>query len=409
MSANQPATPQYEAFYSLPAQKRAGRQPAARGAGTVKPRPDNVQLAFGYPFPGSFPIDDLTKATGEMLKAEGTSALQYGGGPGVTGLRDFLLERMAKRGMPAGPDNYLLTYGSAQGLELLARVLVDPGDLVITEAPTFFGGLRTFQMQLADVKGATVDKDGMNMDELEIILASAEAAGKKAKFVYVIPNFQNPTGTTMSLERRKRLLELADKYDFLIAEDDAYGELRFEGEDLPTLKSMDKSGRVVHFGTFSKIIAPGVRLGWVIGPAPLIATMTATRIDGGTAPFAASVVNQYCRSGDLDKRIAWLRKEYKQRRDAMLGALEENLPAGKGVSWSMPEGGFFVWLQLPTHVDSREIYAGAVANGVSFVDGPVCFPDGGGKNFVRLCFSFNDSEKLRQGIKRLAEVVAPKL
>lgn len=400
--------PQYDSFYSAPARQRAGRQPAARST-PVKPRPDNIPLAFGYPFAASFATAELAKATAEMLAAEGTMALQYGGGAGVSALRDFLLERLKKRGMPAEPENFLLTYGSSQGLELLARCFIDPGDLVITEAPTFFGGLRTIQSHLAEVKGATVDRDGMNTDELEMILVGGRAAGKKAKYVYVIPNFQNPTGTTMSLARRQRLLELADAYDFLIVEDDAYGELRFEGEPLPTLKSLDTSGRVIHLGTFSKIIAPGVRLGWVVGPTPIVGALAQTRTDGGTAPFAASAVNQYCRNGDLDQRISWLRQEYKHRRDAMLGALEEGFPAGTGVRWSWPEGGFFVWLELPPHVDSRDIYPDAVANGVTYVDGPVCFPDGGGKNYVRLCFSYCDDAQLREGIRRLAEVVKPKL
>ena len=408
MSANQPNQPQYETFFSAPIRKRAGRQPAARST-PVKPRPDNIPLAFGYPFDASFATAELAKATEEMLAAEGTKALQYGGGAGVAALRDYLLERARARGVEAGPENFLMTYGSSQGLDLMARCLADPGDLIITEAPTFFGGLRTFQMQQVEVKGAAVDRDGMNMDELEMLLVSSKAAGRKPKFVYVIPNFQNPTGTTMSLERRQRLLELADAYDFLILEDDAYVELRYEGESLPSIKSLDRSGRVVYAGTFSKIVAPGVRLGWLIGPAPIIAALSSTKTDGATGPFAASVVNQYCRDGDLDARIAWLRQEYKHRRDAMLGALEGNFPAGTGVRWSWPQGGFFVWLELPPHVDSREIYPAALANGVTYVDGPVCFPDGSGKNYMRLCFSYCSDDELREGIRRLADVIKEKL
>jgi 2-aminoadipate transaminase len=295
-----------------------------------------------------------------------------------------------------------------QGLDLAGRVTLDPGDLVMVEAPTYFGALRVFQTWRAQIVGFPLDGEGLLTDVVEAQLARWRQDGRPIpKLFYVISDFHNPGGVTMSLQRRLALLDLAERYDFLILDDNAYGELRFEGQGLPLLKAMDDNMRVIHTGTFSKVIAPGVRLGWVIGPQALVEEMNRVNVGGGLSTFVTGALNAFVRDGDLDRRIDGLRMEYRRRKDAMVSSLETHMP--QGVSWNNPEGGFFLWLEVPAEVDMEATAAKARDMGVTYVGGTAFFTDGRGKNYARLCFSFCDNEQLQRGVSIIAGLIKEQL
>jgi 2-aminoadipate transaminase len=367
-------------------------------------RPDNIPLAYGYPFPGSFPIDQLVASASEALKTEGTGALQYGGGPSVRGLRSLLAKRFLARGLTVPDDEVMVTTGSNQAIDLTARLFLSHGDRAMCEAPTFFAAMRIMQLTEAEVIGMPVDEHGLDVDYLERWLKGERAAGRSIpKLFYCIANFQNPTGTTLTMQRREKFLALAREYDFVILEDDAYGELWFNNPPPTAMRAMDKEGRVIYTSTFSKIVAPGVRLGWAVATPEIIGAFNSLKSDGGTGPLAQAIVYHYCEGNSLDARISWLRSEYMRRYKAMEAALKKYMPADS--TFAVPKGGFFVWLTIPG-VDTKAMYPDAVANGVTYVDGPQFFPDGSGAASMRLCFSFCDEATITEGIKRLAEVTA---
>jgi 2-aminoadipate transaminase len=400
-NAETTALSDYKRFLSRVAVERKDPSSQFRGG---KLRPDNVPLSFGYPYAESLPVADLTRATAASLAEEGQLTLQYGGGPSSEQLRKLLFERVIRRGVKAQGNDVLLTAGSMQGLDLVGRVLLDPGDLVMVEAPTYFGALRVFQTWRAQIVGFPLDGEGLVTDAVEAQLARWRQDGRPIpKLFYVIADFHNPGGVTMSLRRRRALLDLAEKYDFLILDDNAYGELRFEGQGAPLLKAMDDNLRVIHTGTFSKTIAPGVRLGWVVGPQPLIEEMTRVNVGGGLSTFVTGALYAFVRDGDLDRRIDGLRTEYRRRKDAMVSSLETHMP--EGVTWNNPEGGFFLWLEVPAEVDMEATAAKARDLGVTFVGGTAFFTDGRGRNYARLCFSFCDNEQLERGVGILAGLV----
>jgi len=374
-----------------------------RGVPRVTPRPDNINLAYGYPFPGSFPVDQLVESSKKALVEEGTKALQYGGGPSVANLRQMLATRLKRRGLQVPDEQVLVTTGSNQAIDLVAQIFVNPGDRIMVEAPTFFGALRLLQATGAEIVGIPLDGEGLDVEYLANWLKSEREAGKPdPKMFYVIPNFQNPTGTTLPLTRRQKLMELAREYDFVVLEDDAYGELFFQNRPPATLKSLDTDGRVVYTSTFSKIVAPGVRLGWAVAAPEVVAAMQQLKPDGGTGPLAQAIVYHFCEDTSLDERIAWLRSQYYERWGAMEAAFKEFFPADS--TWTVPQGGFFTWLTVPG-VKFRDIYSEVVANGVTYVDGWSCFPTPGGINSARMCFSFVDGPTIREGVRRMAEVV----
>jgi len=377
---------------------RAGR-PEAR----ARLRSDNIQLAYGYPFPGSFPIDQLISSASRALEREGTRALQYGGGPSVRDLRALLTRRLKSRGMNIADHQVMVTTGSNQAIDLIAKLFLEKGDRVLVEGPTFFAALRIFESYETQISGMPLDDQGLDTDFLAAWLEKERALGKPSpKLFYVIPNYQNPTGTTLPLARREKLLALASEYDFIVLEDDAYGELYFDNPPPQTLRSMDTEGRVVYTATFSKIVAPGVRLGWAVGVPEVIAGMSALKTDGGTGPLAQAIVYHFCDSNSLDERIVWLRSQYRERWSAMREALLEHMP--HDATFTEPHGGFFTWLTVPG-VDTSAIYNEAVESGVTYVEGRSFFPDERGEESMRLCFSYCDGALIQEGIRRLSEVI----
>ncbi len=395
----------YRKFLS---QMALGRKDPSAGFRSAKPREDNIPLAFGYPYQASFALAELTKAAADSLREEGVLTLQYGGGPSAENLRQYLFDRAVARGVSREGNDIVLTAGSMQALDIAGRALVDRDDVVMVEAPTYFGALRVFQSWGAQVVGFPLDEQGLVTSVLAEQLAAWRKAGRKTpKLMYVISNFHNPGGVTMSLERRRELLRLADEYDFLIVEDDAYGELRFEGQAVPSLKALDESRRVIQTGTFSKVVAPGVRLGWAIGPKLIIDEMNRVNAGGGLSTFVEGILYAFCRDGDLDARIGELRRNYRLRKDAMVSSLETHMPAG--VTWNNPEGGFFLWLEVPAEVDMDALAPKAREAGVTYVGGTAFYTDGRGKNYARLCFSFCDPEQLDLGIRRLAGLIKEQL
>ncbi len=369
----------------------------------LKTRPDNIPLAFGLPFPESFPINSLVTAAQSALTQEGTQALQYFGGPSIPKLRDLIVDRLNSRGFGITKDEILVTTGSSQAIDLTNKLFLCAGDRMAVEAPTFFAALKDFQASGAEVKGIPVTDDGMDVQYLADWLKSERKAGRPGiKLLYVIANFQNPTGTTLSLESRHALLDLASTYDFIILEDDAYGELYFDEPAPPALKSLDKEGRVVYTGTFSKIVAPGVRLGWAVASPDIIAALSSLKTDGGTAQLSQAIVYHFCAANSLDDRVRWLRSEYKKRWEVMRSALIEYMP--KGSHFTDATGGFFTWLTVPG-INTSVMYPAAVENGVTYVEGSSFFADPRGHESMRLCFSFCDEQTLREGIRRLADTV----
>jgi 2-aminoadipate transaminase len=365
---------------------------------------DVIAFSGGYPDPSSLPIQDIIESTRIALERDGEWALQYAFGSGVPELVEQLLAKLKRdQGIEAGVENILITSGSSQALALIYELFVNPGDVVLAEAPWFMGSIWRARASGADIREIPLDDQGLDVVELERVLDELKAEGKRAKFLYLVPTFQNPTGITYSLERRKRIVELAQEHGLPILEDDAYFDLRFEGETLPPLYTLDDQGLVMYCGTFSKIMAAGMRLGWCVASAPLIARLAGLKTDSGTNPFASHIAAQFAASGTLTEHIAHLRPLYKHRRDVMLAALEAEMP--EGTTWTVPEGGFFIWMTMPENIICTEIAPVAQQRGVGIGMGTMFYANGGGENQVRLSYSFNDDEQIREGIKILADVM----
>jgi 2-aminoadipate transaminase len=379
----------------------------ARNANEARPRPATsgvISFAAGFPDPKELPLDGIAEATGRTMATHGQWPLQYGPTMGYAGLIDLLVEKLGRdQGIMCGRENMILTAGGSQALGLLLDLFVDPGDTVLSEVPTWSGAVRAFKNVGATVEGIPLDDDGTRVDVLEAKLRDLRERGIAPKVLYMIPNFQNPGGMTTTLERRRRIIELAREYNFVVLEDDAYFDLRFEGERLPTLYELAGGRNVLYFGTFSKILAAGMRLGWIVGAPELIARLGVLKVDGSTNPFAAHVAYEYCKDGVLEARIQDLIRLYRHRRDLMLGELNERMP--EGVTWRVPEGGFFFWLTLPEGVDATRALAKCRERGVEFLPGTACYFDGTGKNNIRLSFSYVSDEETVKGLQILSEVL----
>ncbi len=369
---------------------------------------DVISFRGGLPAPELFPLESMERAFARAIRHDGRAALQYGETEGVGELRALICERLARRAIRASPADLLVTSGSLQGLDVVGRVLLDPGDLVVTEGPTFMGALGSWASHSPRYRAVPVDADGMRLDALEAVI---QAEGRAPKFVYALPTFQNPTGATLSLERRRGLLELAWKHGFYILEDDPYGELWFDqgAPPLPPIRSLPGAeGRVVYLGSFSKILAPGIRLGFVAAAPEMMRRLVTAKkgVDLQTDGLAQYGVLHLVRGDDfdLDAHVAGLRRVYREDRDAMLDALETTFP--EGARWTRPAGGFFLWVELPAGRSALDLLPRAIAEGVSFLPGPAFFPGGGGESALRLSFSANPPERIRQGIQRLARAVA---
>jgi 2-aminoadipate transaminase len=377
----------------------------------VTAQPEVISLAGGLPAPELFPIDEFRRAFEWVLEADGAQALQYGPSEGYRPLRTLLSERLSAFGMQCHADDILVTNGSQQALDLVGKVFLNPGDIVLVEKPTYLGALQAFNQYQARYAVVSMDEDGMRVDEVEHILRRHQPGlgGQRIKLIYALPNFQNPTGRTMSLERRRRLVELSTEFGIPIVEDDPYGELRYEGEALPTLKALDTEGSVIYLGTFSKILAPGFRLGWVLATdeafEALLHGKQPSDLHTGMAQQMATY--QVAKDGFIDRHVEHIREFYRERRDVMLRAIEEHFPAA--VRYTRPKGGLFVWTELPPHFDTRELLLEAIQDKVAFVPGQGFHADHSGTNTMRLNFSNVPPEQLREGVRRLGQAIQRRL
>ncbi len=371
--------------------------------------PEVISFAGGMPAPDVFPVDEFKAACDTVLKDWSAEALQYGATEGYRPLREMIARHTERYGISVSAENILITSGSQQALDLIGKVFINRGDRILVEEPTYMGALQAWNAYGAEYVTVPMDENGMVTDALEGALRSG------VKFIYVLPNFQNPTGVTLSLERRKTLIEIADHYGVPIIEDDPYGQLRYEGENLPSIVNLDNefrqngtkeyAGNVIYLSTFSKTLAPGLRLAWVIAPTQVIRKLVLAKqgADLHTATFNQIVAYEVARGGFLDRHIWLIRRVYGERRNIMLDAMEELFPPG--VQWTKPKGGLFLWGMLPKGMDTAEIFKVAVQRNVAFVPGTSFFALGGGENTMRLNFSYANPEKIKIGIERLAEVL----
>ncbi|MDA3911555.1 MAG: PLP-dependent aminotransferase family protein [Bacteroidales bacterium] len=394
-------------IYSLTA--KGMQRSAIREILKLTQQPDIISFAGGLPAPESFPVKDINEISCEILEKNGTAALQYGTTEGFVPLREELLKRYRKEGLDVSLENLIITTSSQQGLDLLGKIFVDRGDKVICGLPSYLGGLSAFRTYGAEMIGIEFDEHGMRSDKLEKQLKSMKSNGEKPKFIYIIPDFQNPAGITMPEFRRREIIDLAHKYDVLIVEDSPYRELRFDGNAQPMMYQMDSTGHVITLGTFSKILAPGFRIGWVLA-APEIAdkfVVAKQATDLCTPPFLQMIAAKYMEKGLLEKNLKATIDSYRIKRDTMLEGFKKYMP--KGVTWTEPEGGLFLFLFLPEHMDSEKIFQQAIDQKVAYVIGSVFHCDGSGKNTMRLNFSFPSLEQNKEGVKRLAEVIKKNL
>jgi 2-aminoadipate transaminase len=334
--------------------------------------------------------------------------LQYGPTEGITPLREALMKRMEKtRKIKCNLEQIIITTGSQQVLDLVPKILINPGDYIIVENPTYVGALTAFNAYQPNYIPIQIDKDGMKTDELEEKIKANK--DKPIKFIYTIPEFQNPTGVSLSLERKKHLLEIAEKYDIPILEDEAYSELEYSRERLPPIKSMDTNDKVIYTHTLSKVLSPGFRLGWVVGGEEVIRKIAIAKqgADLCTNMFVQFIAKEYIESGLIDKQIPKIRRMYKRKRNIMLKALKENFPEGS--KWTKPHGGMFIWVTLPEKIDTKEMFLDALKAKVAYVHGAAFCTDGKGHNAMRLNFSNTDDDKIEEGIKRLAKIINERL
>lgn len=372
-------------------------------------QPDIISFAGGLPAPDVFPVEEFKQACIRVLDKQGAQALQYGTTEGYQPLREMIARHSERMGIKVTADNILITSGSQQALDLLGKIFINHGDRILVESPTYLGALQAWNAYGAEYVSVASDDYGMKTDALE------EALRTGPKFIYVLPNFQNPTGVTMSIERRRQLIELADRYGVPIVEDDPYGQLRFEGDHIPGVCVLDNeiraqngtySGNVIYLSTFSKILAPGARLAWVIAPQEVISKIVLAKqgADLHTATFNQYVAYEVGHGGFIDKHIQHICEVYHERRDAMLDSLAENMPAG--VKWTHPLGGLFLWLSLPEGMSTVDLFKVAVEKErVAFVPGFSFFPNGGGENTMRLNFSYCKPDMINEGIARLARTI----
>ena len=389
---------------------RVMRSSAMRDLMAVTVRPEVISLAGGLPDTSTFDPALFKELLGRMPSA---AALQYGPSEGLPGVRNAIVSVMAAEDMAVDPDEVIVTTGGQQAIDLVTKTLIDPGDVVIAEAPTYPGAVPTFCAYEAEVIQIDVDSDGMRIDALEQTLAQLDAAGRRPKFIYTIPNFQNPAGVTMSLERRRRLVEIARDRELIVLEDNPYGMLRYEGDPLPTLRSLEvpagsseDNDFVIYTGTMSKILSPGVRVGWLVAPRPLLAKLILGKqsADLCSSTLAQHFVAAYFASGDWRPYVASLREIYHRRRDVILDALAEHLPAA--ASWTHPQGGLFIWVTLPDYINTTDLLARALAENVAFVPGEAAFADGRGRASMRLNFSSSTEDEIREGVRRIGKIVA---
>lgn len=382
-------------------------------------KPEVISFAGGLPAPEVFPVEAFRAAADRVLREQGSQALQYGTTEGYGPLRQWIVDYMARYGIEASVENVLITSGSQQALDLIGKILINPGDLILTENPTYLGALQAWRAYQADFISVPIDDDGLQVDLLEQALCAGP------KFMYILPNFQNPGGVTLTRERRETLIAIADRYGVPIIEDDPYGELRYEGEHIPPLVVVDSQrlngrnhhteaggfmrGNVIYLSTFSKTLAPGLRLAWIVAPHDVVQRCVQAKqgVDLHTSTFVQMTAYEVLRDDFLKEHVHMIRRVYHERRDLMLAMLARYFPPG--ARWTRPHGGLFLWVTLPENIDTVALMPKAVANNVAYVPGTYFFPDGSGRNTFRLNFSNATPEQIEIGIRRLGEVLAAEL
>jgi 2-aminoadipate transaminase len=371
----------------------------------VSRRPDIISFAGGLPASETFPVKELEDISCQLLRERGATALQYGSTEGELGLREEVAKWLSREKTSVKPENILVTSGSQQGLDIVSKVFLDPYNIVIVELPSYIGGLQSFTAYRARMIGVPQDDHGMRMDLLEKTLAKLATKRKKPKFIYVVPDFQNPSGVTMSLERRERLLALAYEFEVPVVEDSPYRDLRFAGQAVPAVFSLDNDKQVIVLGTFSKLLCPGLRLAWIMAPAEWMDRMVVAKqsMDLCCPTYTQLIVAEFMKRGLLLKQVERIRKLYAQKRQVMLEALRKHMP--KGVEWTEPEGGLFLWVKLPKRMSANALFPKALENKVAYVIGSAFHCNGKGQNTMRLNFSYPTEEQINEGIERLAKMI----
>ena len=382
-------------------------QPSAiRDICALVAKPEVRSLAGGWPDPEKFPLKAIRRIFDRLISKHGDELLQYGSTEGLLELRQTLADRMTAEGMDGiGPDNLVITHGSAQGMHLAAQVFVDREDVVFVGLPTYFGGPGAVRSRSGKVVGIPVDDEGLDVERLRTEATRLKASGRRVKGAYIIPNFQNPTGATLSLERRRQLLRLAQTHDLVIFEDDPYGELRFEGDPLPSLKALDNSGRVIQLRSLSKTFVPGMRLGWAVGDCGAIRQMVVAKqfADAATNTPAQYILLEFIRQGLLDRQIKANVEYYRSKRDFMLAQMDRWFPPE--VTWNRPGGGFFIFVKLPADMDAADLFHQAVAKNVAFVTGQPFFVDGSGHNTLRLSYAQASHQDMEYAIRKIGSLI----
>jgi 2-aminoadipate transaminase len=382
---------------------------AMRDLMAVTARPEVISLAGGLPDTSTFPPDTFAAVAQRIAAESCAKALQYGPTEGLDETKACIAQVMAAEDMRVAPEDMIVTTGGQQVIDLVTKTLIDPGDVVIAEGPTYPGAVPVFSAYQADVVQVDMDADGMRVDLLEETLDRLEREGRRPKFIYTVPSFQNPAGVTMSQPRRRRLVEVAHERELLVLEDNPYGLLRYEGDPPPPLLSLDGGVYVMYLGTFSKILSPGIRLGWVVAPPPVLEKINLGKqaADLCTSTLSQLMVQAYFEESRWRDYVESLTEVYRARRDTMLDALADHFP--RQAEWTRPAGGLFIWVTLPDFIDTTDLLARALRDNVAFVPGEAAFLDGRGRNAMRLNFSGSDEDAIREGIRRIGEVVTEQM
>ncbi|MBE1532375.1 DNA-binding transcriptional MocR family regulator [Actinomadura algeriensis] len=370
-------------------------------------RPEIVSLAGGAPYVSALPLDAVGGMIGDLVAGKGAEVLQYGSAQGDELLREHICEVMALEGVHGSADDVVVTVGAQQALDLITKIFIDPGDVILAEAPSYVGALGTFASYQADVVHVPMDDGGLEPAALRENLDRLRREGRRVKFLYTVPTFQNPAGVTLTTARRAQILEICAEHDVLIVEDNPYGLLRYDGEPVRALRADDD--RVIYLGSFSKTIASGLRVGWVLAPHAIRAKLVLAAESAILCPsnFSQLAVREYLATQPWREQIKDFRELYRERRDAMLDALAQQMP--DGCTWTRPEGGFFVWLTLPEGLDSKAMSPRAIAERVAYVPGTGFYADGGGQRHMRLSYCFPEPDRIREGVRRLAGVIDQEL
>ncbi|KAA0012330.1 MAG: PLP-dependent aminotransferase family protein [Thermoplasmata archaeon] len=372
-------------------------------------KPGVISFAGGLPNPNAFPAEEIREIVNRILTEEGGKALQYGPTAGLREFREELVRYVQKQGIEASLENVFVTVGSQQALDIVGRVFIDEGDVILVGLPTYLGAINAFLAYGAKLVGVPLDQNGIKVDILEEKIKELKQKGEKIKIIYTVPTFQNPAGVELSEERRKRMLELAEEHDLLIVEDEPYEKLRFEGKALKSIKSYDSKGHVIYMATFSKILSPGFRLAYVVAEKELARKMIIAKqsMDLCTPTFTQLIAYYYIKNGYMEKHIPKIVEMYRRKRDIMLNALEEYFPPG--CKWTKPRGGMFLWAELPKHISTIEMFKDAINEKVAYVHGKAFHVDGSGENTMRLNFTNPADELVEEGIRRLASVIKRRL